>query len=381
MLDMKDVYINKIEKFLPNEPVSNDEMEDYLGLVNGNISKSRGLILRSNQIKTRYYALDKDGNSTHSNAQLTAIAIRKLFDKNFGLEDVNLITAGTSSPDTIQPSHALMILGELGGKPIEAMSAHGTCNAAMTSLKYARMALQTGDVENAICAGSETMGSWMLAQNFSPEIDKRKVIEKNPYIAFEKDFIRWMLSDGAAAVLLQNKPNLTGLSLKFDWIEIISFANELETCMYAGSEKNSDGSITGWREMTPTDRNNKSVFSLKQDAKLLQNHIISAGAEYMKQMMEKHGITASDIDYFLPHISSMFFKERVYNGLLEVGVDIPYDKWFINLPNVGNVGAASAFLMLEEVFNSADLKKGEKIFLMVPESARFSYAFLSLTVV
>lgn len=381
MLDMKDVYINKIEKFLPNEPVSNNEMEDYLGLVNGNISKSRGLILRSNQIKTRYYALDKDGNSTHSNAQLTAIAIRKLFDKNFGLEDVNLITAGTSSPDTIQPSHALMILGELGGKPIEAMSAHGTCNAAMTSLKYARMALQTGDVENAICAGSETMGSWMLAQNFSPEIDKRKEIEKNPYIAFEKDFIRWMLSDGAAAVLLQNKPNLTGLSLKFDWIEIISFANELETCMYAGSEKNSDGSITGWREMTPTDRNNKSVFSLKQDAKLLQNHIISAGAEYMKQMMEKHGITASDIDYFLPHISSMFFKERVYNGLLEVGVDIPYDKWFINLPNVGNVGAASAFLMLEEVFNSADLKKGEKIFLMVPESARFSYAFLSLTVV
>ena len=77
----------------------------------------------------------------------------------------------------------------------------------------------------------------------------------------------------------------------------------------------------------------------------------------------------------------MFFKERVYNGLLEVGVDIPYDKWFVNLTKVGNVGAASAFLMLEELFNSKKLKKGEKIFLMVPESARFSYAFLSLTVV
>lgn len=378
---MKDVYINRIEKFLPNHPVSNDEMEEYLGLVNGNISKSRGLILRSNQIKTRYYALDKEGNSTHTNAQLTALAIRKLFDEKLGLEDIDLITTGTSSPDTIQPSHALMVLGELGGKPVEAMSAHGTCNAAMTSLKYARMAIQTGDVENAVCAGSETMGSWMLAQNFNQEIDKRKEIEENPYIAFEKDFIRWMLSDGAAAVLLQNKPNPKGLSLKFDWIEIISFANELETCMYAGSEKNPDGSLTGWKDMTPDERNSKSVFSLKQDARLLQNHIVSAGAGYMKQMMDKHGVSASDIDYFLPHISSMFFKERVYNGLLEAGVELPYEKWFINLPKIGNVGAASAFLMLEELFNTVELKQGEKIFLMVPESARFSYTFLSFTVV
>jgi 3-oxoacyl-[acyl-carrier-protein] synthase-3 len=378
---MKDVYLNRIEKFLPNEPVSNDEMENYLGLINGNVSKSRGMILRSNQIKNRFYALDKDGNPTHTNAELAATAIRKLFDENFRLEDVNLLTTGTSSADELQPSHALMVLGELGGKPIEAMSAHGTCNAAMTSLKYARMAIQTGDAENAVCAGSETLGSWMLAQNFDPEIDKRKEIEKNPFIGFEKDFIRWMLSDGAAAVLLQDKPNPDGLSLKFDWIEIVSFANELETCMYAGAEKNPDGSVTGWKDMTPDERIKKSVFSLKQDAKLLQNHIVSAGAGYMKQMMDKHGIKAAEIDYFLPHISSMFFKEKVYQGLAEVGVVIPYEKWFINLTRVGNVGAASAFLMLEELFHSKKLKKGEKIFLMVPESARFSYAFVSLTVV
>lgn len=378
---MNDVYINRIAKFLPNEPVSNDEMENYLGLVNGNVSKSRGMILRSNQIKNRYYALDKNGKPTHTNAELTAAAIRKLFDENFGLEDINLLTTGTSSADEIQPSHALMVLGELGGKPIEAMSAHGTCNAAMTALKYARMAIQTGDVENAVCAGSETLGSWMHAQNFNPEIDKRKEIEKNPFIGFEKDFIRWMLSDGAAAVLLQNKPNPSGLSLKLEWIEIVSFANELETCMYAGAEKNPDGSVTGWKSMTPDERLKKSVFSLKQDAKLLQNHIISAGAGYMKEMMEKHALKVADIDYFLPHISSMFFKERVFNGLVDVGIEIPYEKWFINLTKVGNVGAASAFLMLEELVNSQKLKKGEKIFLMIPESARFSYTFLSLTVV
>jgi len=381
MLNMKDVYINRIEKFFPNEPVSNDDMEKFLGLINGNESKSRGMILRSNQIKNRYYALDENGKPTHTNAEITANAIRKLFDEDFGLENVELLTAGTSSPDLIQPSHALMVLGELGGKPIEAMSAHGTCNAAMTSLKYARMAIQTGDVDNAVCAGSETQGSWMLSQNFKPEIDRRKEIEKNPYIAFEKDFIRWMLSDGAAALLMQNTPNQSGISLKFDWIEIISFSNELETCMYAGGVKNPDGSVTGWKHLTPEERSSKSAFSLKQDARLLQKHIIAAGAEHLKKILEKYNIKITDVDYFLPHISSMFFKQQVFNGLKDVGLEIPYEKWFMNLPNVGNVGAASPFLMVEELFNSKKLKKGDKIFLMVPESARFSYAFLWLTVV
>jgi 3-oxoacyl-[acyl-carrier-protein] synthase-3 len=57
------------------------------------------------------------------------------------------------------------------------------------------------------------------------------------------------------------------------------------------------------------------------------------------------------------------------------------EKWFLNLPKVGNVGAASVMLMLEELFNSGRLQKGNKIMLMVPESARFSYAYALLTVV
>ncbi|RLD83880.1 MAG: hypothetical protein DRJ02_12340, partial [Bacteroidetes bacterium] len=135
---MNEVYINKISKFLPNKPVSNDEMEKRLGLINGNESINRGLILRSNQIKTRHYALDENGQPTHTNTQLAALAVKKLFNDNFLLEDVELLTAGTSSPDAIQPSHALMLHGELGGKKdMEVMSAHGTCNAAILSLKYA----------------------------------------------------------------------------------------------------------------------------------------------------------------------------------------------------------------------------------------------------
>ena len=366
---------------MPNSPIPNDEMESILGKIDGRESKSRTLILRSNGIKTRYYALDKEGNVTHTNAQLTAEAIRKLFDENINLENIDLIAAGTSSPDVIQPAHALMVAGELGGKPIEAVSAQGTCNAGMLSLKYAYLSLLAGDKKRAVVAGSEAFSSWMKAENYKAEIDRRKEIEENPYIAFEKDFLRWMLSDGAAALLMQTEPEEGKMALKVEWVDVLTYAVELDTCMYAGCEKNRDGSVTGWREMTHQEQQMKSVFTLKQDAKLLQKHIVQKGVEHLKMVVDKYNLDLGDVDYFLPHISSMFFKEPLSQGFKDAGLNVADEKWFLNLPRVGNVGAASVMLMLEELFNSGKLKKGDKIMLMVPESARFSYAMSLLTVV
>jgi len=66
--------------------------------------------------------------------------------------------------------------------------------------------------------------------------------------------------------------------------------------------------------------------------------------------------------------------------LIANGTGIMYDKWYVNLSQVGNVGAASVYLMVDELFQSGKLKTGDKIFLLVPESARFSYMFSLLTV-
>ena len=71
---MFEVYITKVGKYLPNEAVSNDEMESYLGLINEAASKARRIILRNNRITSRYYAVDKNGKSTHNNAELTKLA-------------------------------------------------------------------------------------------------------------------------------------------------------------------------------------------------------------------------------------------------------------------------------------------------------------------
>ena len=159
-----------------------------------------------------------------------------------------------------------------------------------------------------------------------------------------------------------------------------SFANEMETCMYAGSDKEENGHLTPWSEFPAEEWGKKSLFAMKQDTRLLGENILVKGVDSLKQTYEKHGIGPDDIDYYLPHISSHYFKQGLYDEMKTRGVEIPWEKWFLNLEHIGNIGAASIYVMLEELVASGKLKKGDKILLHVPESARFSYMYAYLTV-
>lgn len=375
------VYINRITKYLPGDPVNNDEMEEYLGMVDGKKSRAKSIVLRNNRITKRFFSRDKEGNSTHTNAELTVEAIKALCNDTFQLNDIELLTCGTTSPDQLLPAHGVMVHGLLKSRPIEAISFSGSCCSGMNALKYAYMSVLTGNTNNAVSTGSEKLSTWMSAQNFEQESFKLKEIEDNPIIAFEKEFLRWMLSDGAAAVLLSNKPNTDGLSLKIEWIEICSFANELETCMYMAADKDENGNLKGWSEYKPTEWLDKSIFAMKQDTRLLEKNIARLGTKKYVELFKKHNVDPQSIDWFLPHISSEFFRSKVDEEMKLYGVDLPQEKWFVNLAQVGNIGAASIFISLEELLNSGKLKKGQKIALTVPESARFSYANAILTVV
>ena len=47
----------------------------------------------------------------------------------------------------------------------------------------------------------------------------------------------------------------------------------------------------------------------------------------------------------------------------------------------GNVGAASIYLIMEDLFKSGELKPGRRLLCLIPESGRFSHCFMHLTVV
>jgi len=375
------VFINRIAAVLPNAPVPNEKMEAVLGLIHGRPSRARAVVLRSNGIRNRHYVLDGEGleggRVTMNNAQLTAQAVRKLAGAGFALGQIEVLACGTASPDQIVPGHAVMVHGELGGAPCETMSAAGVCISGVLALKYAFLAVAAGQARNAVATGSETASLALRAMNFAEVAGEGR---RNA-VSFDKEFLRWMLSDGAGAMLLQDRPNSAGLSLRLDWIDQFSYANDLPVCMYCGGGTGEGGGLRGWREYdSMREVAGEGALTLRQDLRLLDSGIRECSRRGFRDMLARRRLALDHIDWFLPHYSSEYFRPALYEAMPD-DWKIPYERWFSNLRDKGNTGAASVYLMLEELLNGGRLRPGQRLLCFVPESGRFSAAFFHLTVV
>ena len=376
---MRNVYINKVAVFLPNKPVSNEEIEDYIGLIGGKPSRVRSIVLKQNGIKTRYYGLDKEHKITHSNAQLAKEAVLGLFEENAVPSDITLLACGTSTPDQLLPSHASMVHGELGNFPMEIFSSAGVCLTSLQALKICYSNILAGLHDNAVCVASELTSPALVSKFYDPEYEAtHDNPDKDPYMAFEKDFMRFMLSDGAGAVLLQDHPE-GDCPLKVEWVEMTSYANELPTCMFMAAELETNGRLKSWKEFSPEEIKDRGVLVGKQDIRQLKKYIIQYWVDHIEEVLSKHNVKAEEIDYVIPHVSSMFFYEKLNDEITARGIALTKEKWFTNLTSVGNIGSAAIYVALDELIRTKEIKQGQKILLLVPESGRFSYGSVLLT--
>jgi len=385
---IRNVYITAAGAYLPGEPVDNDRMENVLGLIDGKPSRLKKRILKSNGIKTRHYALGEDGQTTELNEELAAKAVHAaLANSELTLEDVEMLAAGTTQGDVPIPGFASMVHGRLGGPPMEILSAGGVCCSSMAALSSAYRAVATQQRKNAVVVGSELVSRSLKGTRFrresnDPLEDGHLDGMRRSYRDFDADFLRWMLSDGAGSLVLEGKLHGEKPSLRIDWIELKSYANEYETCMYTGiAHKDSPRAGNTWLDLaTISEADKAELMRIRQDTGLLPQIVKLSVEEYLR-LIKRERIVPEELDHILCHYSSHFFKGEIIKLLDEAHLGIPEEKWFTNLYTKGNTGAASIFIMLEEALNSGRFKKGEKILLMVPESGRFTVSFALLTCV
>lgn len=337
---LMDVYITDVSAFLPNAPVSNEDIDRVLGTVNRMPSRIKNIILTSNNIRTRYYAVDPvTGNTTHTNVQLTAEAIRHLMPyEGFTLDDIECLCCGTSTPDQLMPGHGLMVHGELKTRPCEVISAAGICLSGITALKYGYMNVALGLTKNAVATGSDLASSFTRARFFEGVKQKKEAfLRKDKLVPFDTAFLRWMLSDGAGAVFVTGNPVSDKPALRIDWIEHLSYAGEFETCMYSGAKKNASGAMTGWRDFPSLhDALEEGAFLIKQDVKLLNREALQVAVEKtLPHVVAKYGLSASQVDWFLPHYSSEYFRMKFYEYMKNVNFEIPLTGGFRTFPTKG----------------------------------------------
>jgi 3-oxoacyl-[acyl-carrier-protein] synthase III len=373
------VYINALGKFLPGGPVSNDEMEEHLGFVGGKPSRLKSRILKQNGIRSRYYAIDREGRVMFRNYELAANAVRDALNHSeLSLQEIRYLAAATSQSDLLAPGFASMVHGELRIPPCEIASLHGVCASGMMALKGAYLQIQAGEKPNAAVTASEFTSRFFRHGLF----EETRAFQETGRVSFDAEFLRWMLSDGAGAAILENRPNAKGLSLRVEWVDVISYADRFDVCMYSGANKLADGTLDrSWYDYANfAEAARAGAILLKQDIELLDN-VVVLGAKRYFELMEEKQFKATDIDWLVCHYSSHIFRAKIMELITKGGGMISEERWFTNLYTKGNTGSASVFIMLEELFNEGKLQAGQKILCMVPESGRFVISFMMLTVV
>ncbi|MET4080350.1 3-oxoacyl-[acyl-carrier-protein] synthase-3 [Pedobacter sp. UYP30] len=370
---MNEVYITSSGTFLPNEAVSNEEIEDFLGRINGEDSRAKERVLKQNGIKTRHYALNREQKTTHSNAQLAIHAVNEALQKSsLRSSEVELLCTGTTQGDLPIPGFASMVHAGLDFNRCEVASFQSVCASGIMALKNAYSQIKCNEKQNAVCVGSELASRMFKASRFEAQ--------KVDALPFDAEFLRWMLSDGAGAFVLQNKKNESGISLKINWIDIKSHANEFPVCMFTGKTDNKNEEEQTWLDYPSYEEASKAgAINLKQDTRLLDK-VIKIGVAHYFELIDQGKIIKDSVDWLCCHYSSEIFKEPIKELMLKGGGEIADDKWFSNLSSKGNTGAASIFIMLDELMHSGKLKEGDKILCMVPESGRFVTSFMQLTV-
>jgi 3-oxoacyl-[acyl-carrier-protein] synthase-3 len=368
----KNVTLQSAGYFMPGAPVDNTQMDAFIAPLNRMSQRIKRRILAENGILQRHYAIDAEGNTVFNNAQMAASAVRDcLLRGKADLSAVSLLATGSSGGDTLMPGFANMVQGELAAPPMETVSVHGICAAGVSAIQAAAQGIELGAHHNALAVASE-----MPSRLF-----KRSRFAALGYEAdFDAHFLRWMLSDGAGALLLSDGAALAGspgIRLRLKWVHQRAFSGDYPVCMQLGlTEDRGRGHLdfASWAEAEAA-----GALSLRQDIRLLP-HLFDIGIHEYATLVKDGWVDPTRIDHFLCHYSSEKFIPVVDELMTKAGLAIPRERWWSNLAWRGNTGAASILVMLAEFLQTRTVKPGEQIFCYVPESGRFMAAYMLLEV-
>ncbi len=358
---MTSSYITSTGTFLPGEPVDNQGINQYLGRVLGE-GKVQDKILAVNGIHTRHYALDKKQNPTHTIYELASNAVKDCLAD--GAPKIDYLSAGTTHAPILAPGISSLLHDQLSKDKVithsvEVNSNSGICSSGAQAIVNANRAVKSGEAKAAVCVGVEQSSDGLKSRNFRTTYDIPNIlrdVRKSKW--FMSVFLRFMLSDGAGAFLIEPQPREDTLSLKINWTYSRSFANQAPLCMKIESRP----------------------LMLTQDVKILAKYMAPLSKEAVTGALCEHDETLESYTMVLPHMSSYYFESSVKKIMAELSPnrEVPY---WTNLRTAGNTGAASIFIMLDEYLKTKPVKRGDRLLLFVPESGQFNYVLISLTVV
>jgi len=357
-------FLTATGSYLPGAPIANDQIGDLLGVLEGEADVAQS-VLAMNGIVTRHYAQDERQQSTQDVYDLAAQAAKACLKERSPRAPITFLSVGTtyapfSGPGVASIVHHRLQAAGLIDRPLEISSHGGICTSAAAALVAAVRGVKLDEHQSALSIGTEHASEVLKSSAIRPIDDRAAHTDLRKSQWFMAVFLRFMLSDGAGAFLLESQPRAEGLSLRVDWTHSLSFANEAPLCM-------------------KLDNSNRL---LTQDVGILTQYFYKLAAEFVRAALDHHGEELDSYRMVLPHMSSYFFRRKMEKIMQEFSHDaerpVPY---WTNLATAGNTGAASIYVMLDHFLQQHEIAAGDRLLLFIPESGQFNFVLVSLTAV
>lgn len=310
--------------YAPRRILTNEELAKT-------VDTSDEWIVTRSGIRERRIAGDDESTSMMGEAA----ARRALEDAGVGAAEIDLVVVATVTPDTPMPAAACLIQHKLGVPTNAAcFDLNAACSGFIYALDTACAMLASGRYKKALVIGVEKLSS----------------------IVDWKDRTTCVLfGDGAGAVVV-------GLS-------DIPDRGLLGTRLGAYGESADLLNIPGGGSNVPATAGSITAGShfIKMKGKEVFKIAVRGMEEAARDILEQHALTADQISLVIPHQANLRIIEAIAQYL-----ELPMDRFFVNVDRYGNTSAASIPIALDEARRAGRIKPGD-LTLLVAFGAGLTY--------
>ncbi|OLE38808.1 MAG: 3-oxoacyl-ACP synthase [Candidatus Rokubacteria bacterium 13_1_20CM_2_70_7] len=302
-----------VGSYAPKRILTNADLEKM-------VETSDEWIVQRSGIRERRIADD-----TEASSDLAVKAAQQALERaNLVPEDIDFIVVGTTTPDMFFPTTANMVQHRLGCRQAGSVDVLAACAGSVYSLAVGSQFIQTGKYRRVLCIGAETLSK------ITDFTDRGTCV---------------LLADAAGAAVLEASDDGSGL---LD-VDLYSDGRYWELLYMPGGGSR--------HPATPETVAARMHYAKMKGAEVFKVAVRMFG-ECATKILERHGLTARDIDLFIPHQANLRIIEAAVKR-----VGLPMDKVFVNIDRYGNTGAASVYVALEEAVSAGRLKRGDLLLL------------------
>lgn len=315
---MRRAALTATGRYFPSRVVPNSHFYDDLGL-----DTNEEWIRSRTGIRTRHFADASKGETT--SGMCVKAAEQCLERRSLSPDRLDGIIVATITPDQTLPSTACFVQEALGAAGAWAFDLVAACSGYVYALAQATSMVRTGMADRILVIGAETMSSIL---DFT---------DRNTCIIF---------GDGAGATLVEAAP--TG-GLEIVDFRMHSAGKGADLLMIPAGGATQPASVD-----TVADR----LHFVKQDGRAVFKHAVTRISQVIVELLEGHGLTASDVDLVVPHQANIRIIEACGRKL-----KIPMDQIAVTVDQWANTTAATIPTTLDWAITEGRVAPGSTVVL------------------